>query len=78
MSEPVENRILMRRRLIAELKKDAKKAEGTHLQKRYTPCKDCGKEGCTDEHKPEPTTEVEEAAPEAELTDSDLSSLLSE
>lgn len=76
---PVENRLMMRRRLIAELKQDARKAEGGSMGKRYKMCEHCGTEGCEAEHEteeiagnPEPVAEEKEISPE------DLAGLLGE
>ena len=68
---------MMRRRLIAELKQDAKKAEGGGLQKRYSKCKHCGTEGCEAEHETEAINEAT-AEPEQEISPEALSSLLTE
>lgn len=75
---PIENRLLMRRRLIQELKQDTKKRDAGELKKRYTPCPHCGQEGCQEKHEPEVPEETGVETEEKELGADDLSALLSE
>jgi hypothetical protein len=63
----MENRIMMRRRLIAELKQDTKKAEAASLKKLYHP-----------EPEPAPVEEVAAPEPEKEISPEELASLVSE
>lgn len=76
----VADRLLMRKKLIEELKGNAMKLDGEGIQKRYKVCDKCGNEGCEDPHEmaESPEFEAGEEEGEKEVAEELLASLLSD